>query len=145
MFGAALTERLVRRFGVGPAFIGAALVIGVAALLPPLAHGSVAVCAIMLSIAQLGDMAWSVHNINELSLRQAIAPAQLLGRVNSAAHLTFRGILPLGALLGGAIAERIGLRNAMFVGAAGFLLSTLWLIFSPIRRLRELPPASIIS
>ena len=65
--------------------------------------------------------------------------------MNSAAHLTFRGILPLGALLGGAIAERIGLRNAMFVGAAGFLLSTLWLIFSPIRRLRELPPASIIS
>jgi predicted MFS family arabinose efflux permease len=48
-------------------------------------------------------------------------------------------VLPAGALLGGALAEAIGLRAAMFVGAGGFLFSTLWLICSPIRRLRELP------
>jgi hypothetical protein len=97
------------------------------------------VCAAFLAVAQLGDMAWSIYNINELTLRQAVAPSHLLGRVNSAAHLMFRGVLPAGALLGGALAEAIGLRGAMFVGASGFLLSTLWLICSPIRRLRELP------
>ena len=84
-------------------------------------------------------MAWSIYDINELTLRQAVAPSHVLGRVNSAAHLMFRGVLPAGALLGGALAEAIGLRGAMFVGAGGFLLSTLWLICSPIRRLRELP------
>ena len=139
LFGALTAERLVRRFGFGQTLIGAALLAGVAGLLPPLAHGPVAVCAAFLAVAQLGDMAWSIYNINELTLRQAVAPSHLLGRVNSAAHLMFRGVLPAGALLGGALAEAIGLRGAMFVGASGFLLSTLWLICSPIRRLRELP------
>lgn len=139
LFGALTAERLVRRFGFGRTLIGAALLIGVAGLLPPLAHGPVAVCAAILAVAQLGDMAWSIYNISELTLRQATAPSHVLGRVNSAAHLMFRGVLPVGALLGGALAEAIGLRGAMFVGASGFLLSTLWLIFSPIRRLLELP------
>ena len=139
LFGALTAERLVRRFGFGPTLIGAALLAGIAGLLPPLAHGPVALCAAILAAAQLGDMAWSIYNINELTLRQAVAPSHVLGRVNSAAHLTFRGVLPAGALAGGAVAEAIGLRGAMFAGASGFLLSTLWLIFSPIRRLRELP------
>jgi predicted MFS family arabinose efflux permease len=139
LFGALAAERLVRRIGVGWSLIGAALLSGVASLLPPLAHGSVAWCASILAVAQLGDMAWSIYSINALTLRQAIAPGHLLGRVNSAAHLTFHGVLPAGALAGGAVAEAIGLRAAMFVGAGGFLLSTLWLIFSPIRRLREMP------
>jgi predicted MFS family arabinose efflux permease len=139
LFGALIAERLVRRFGIGPTLIGAALLPAVAALLPPLAHGPVWLCAAILAMAQLGDMAWTIYGINELTLRQAIAPSHVLGRVNSAAHLTFRGVLPAGALLGGALAEAIGLRAAMFVGAGGFLFSTLWLICSPIRRLRELP------
>jgi predicted MFS family arabinose efflux permease len=139
VFGALAAERLVRRFGFGYTLIGAALLPAIAALLPPLAHGPVMLCAAILAVAQLGDMAWSIYAINETTLRQAVAPSHILGRVNSAAHLTFRGVLPVGALAGGALAEFIGVRPAMFVGAAGFLLSTLWLIFSPIRHLRELP------
>ena len=64
-------------------------------------------------------------SINELSLRQSIAPNHLLGRINSAMHLMFRGVLPVGAFAGGALAELIGVRSAMFVGAVGFLLSNL--------------------
>lgn len=139
--GAFAAERLVRRFGFGRTFIGAAAVTGVTALLPPLAHGPVAVCAIFLGTAQLFDMAWPVYNISELSLRQAVTPNHLLGRVNSAMHLLFRGVLPVGALAGGMIAEVIGMRITMFAGALGFLLSTLWLVFSPIRHLRDLPDA----
>lgn len=139
VFGALAAKRLVQRFGFGHTLIGAALVPAIASLLPPLAHGPVALCAAILAIAQLGDMAWSIYDINELTLRQTVAPSHVLGRVNSAAHMMFRGVLPAGALLGGALAEAIGLRAAMFVGAGGSLLSTLWLIFSPIRRLRELP------
>jgi MFS family permease len=139
VFGALAAERLVRRFGFGRTLIGAALMTGIAAVLPPLAHGPLPVCAAVLAVAQMGDMAWSIYDINELTLRQAVAPSHVLGRVNSAAHLMFRGVLPVGALAGGALAEAIGLRGAMFVGAGGFLLSTLWLVFSPIRRLQELP------
>jgi predicted MFS family arabinose efflux permease len=57
-------------------------------------------------------------------------------------HLLFRGVLPMGALAGGMIAEGIGIRLTMFLGALGYLLSTLWLVFSPIRKLRVLPELS---
>ena len=138
-FGALCAERLVRRFGVGHTLIGTAVIIGVANLLLPLARGPVWVCAAILAVAQLGDMAWSIYTINELSLRQAITPDHLLGRVNSAMHLVFRGVMPLGALAGGALAEAAGIRTALFAGAVGVLLSTLCLVFSPVRHIRELP------
>jgi predicted MFS family arabinose efflux permease len=139
VFGALLAERLLHRLGLGRMLIGAAWMIGLAMLLVPLAHGPVALCTAFLVAAQLGDMAWPIYNINETSLRQAIVPHHLLGRVSSAGHLLFWGALPLGGLAGGAIAQTIGIRQTMLIGALGYLLSTLWLTFSPIRHLRKLP------
>jgi len=83
---------------IGPrTFIGSAALIGMAMLLIPLAHGSVAACSAFLIASQLGDLAWPVYTISERSLRQAITPNHLLGRVNSSMHLLFHGVLPLGA------------------------------------------------
>ena len=141
VFGALLAERLLHRLGLGRMLIGAAWMIGLAMLLVPLAHGPVALCTAFLVAAQLGDMAWPIYNINETSLRQAIVPHHLLGRVSSAGHLLFWGALPLGGLAGGAIAQTIGIRQTMLIGALGYLLSTLWLTFSPVRHLRKLPVA----
>jgi len=141
LFGAFMAEWLVHRFGFGPTFIGSAMVTGVAMLFVPLAHGSIAVCAAFLITSQIGDLAWPVYNINDRSLRQAITPDHLLGRVNAAMHLVYHGVLPLGALTGGAVAQAIGLRHTLLIGALGFLLSTLCLVFSPVRCLHELPHA----
>jgi hypothetical protein len=141
LFGAFLAEWLVLRFGFGRTFIGSALAIGLAMLLIPMAHGSVAVCSAFLIASQLGDLAWPVYTISERSLQQAITPDRLLGRVNSSMHLLFHGVLPLGALAGGAIAQAIGVRQALLIAAIGVLLSTMWLVFSPLRRLRDLPHA----
>jgi MFS family permease len=142
--GGLVAPRLVERFGFGPTLIGAALVTGITMLVPTLSRGPVAVCAAILGAAQLFDMAWPIYNINELSLRQAVTPSHLLGRVNAAMHLLFRGILPVGAFAGGMIADRIGIRITLFLGATGYLLSTVWLLFSPIRHLRELPETSTV-
>jgi predicted MFS family arabinose efflux permease len=137
--GALLAERLVTRFGFARTFLGSALVTGLAALFVPLAHGPVwAACAFLLA-AQIGDVAWPVYNIAETSLRQAVTPDHLLGRVNSAMHLLFRGVLPLGSLAAGVFAGHFGVRPPLLVGAVGFLVSALWLVCSPLRRLRELP------
>lgn len=68
LFGAFLTEWLVRRFGFGRTFIGSAVVIGIAMLLIPLAHGSAAICSAFLIASQLGDLAWPVYTISERSL-----------------------------------------------------------------------------
>jgi predicted MFS family arabinose efflux permease len=139
--GAFLAGRLASRWGIGRTLIGSTLAIGLAMLAAPLARGSVAFCTAVLIASQLCDAAWPVFSINETSLRQAITPDRLLGRVNAALHLVFQGILPLGALAGGAIAEVIGVRSTLLVGASGMLLSTLWLVCSPVRRVRDLPTA----
>jgi predicted MFS family arabinose efflux permease len=137
--GAIMAPHLVRRLGLGSSMIASMAVIGIAALIPALAHGSVAACCVFLIVAQLGDVAWPVTSICDQSLCQAVAPPALLGRVNSAMHLMFRGVLPAGALVGGAVASVVGLRSTMAMGAVGFLLSGLFLVFSPIRRMRALP------
>jgi len=48
-------------------------------------------------------------------------------------HLLFRGIYPAGGLAGGALAQAIGVRNTMLIGAAGILCSIVLLI--PVRTL----------
>jgi hypothetical protein len=45
----------------------------------------------------------------------------------------------LGSLVGGAIAQNIGIRQTMLIGTGGYLLSTLRFTFSPVRRLRKMP------
>jgi MFS family permease len=62
-----------------------------------------------------------------------------LGHVSALLHLLFRGFIPVGAILGGLLADRVGVRQTMLLGIAGFLLSNAWLFFSPIRCLREIP------
>jgi predicted MFS family arabinose efflux permease len=68
-----------------------------------------------------------------------VAPDRLLGRINSAMHLLLYGIMPAGALAGGILAQWLGIRATLFLAAIGFLLSTLWFVFSPVRTLRTLP------
>jgi predicted MFS family arabinose efflux permease len=49
------------------------------------------------------------------------------------------GLIPLGSLLGGILGETLGLRPALWVGAALLFPSWLWLLCSPARSLRTLP------
>ena len=81
-------------------------------------------------------MAFPLFNINELTLRQKAAPPHMLGRVNACMQLLFKGLFPFGALLGGALAAATGPRQTLLVSALGILASSLWLIFSPVRKLQ---------
>jgi len=74
-----------------------------------------------------------------VSLRQRITPDRLLGRMNASRRFVIWGVIPLGQLASGGLAVWIGLRPTLFVGAAGISLAFLPLVFSPVRKLRELP------
>lgn len=135
--GAAAAPRVTRRLGLGWAFIAAALILGAASLLVPLAHGPAPLPLLFLIAQQLiGDSAWPILLINERTLRQTVAPGELLGRVNAAMQLLTAGMIPLGALAGGALAGSLGMRPTLYISVAGVLLSSLWLIFSPLRTQR---------
>ena len=101
-------------------------------LLVPLAHGSVALCSAFLIASQLGDMAWPVYSINRNQPAPGDHPKSSVGpRESQPATCFSTARITLGALAGGAIAQTIGIRQAMLIGAFGYLLSTLWLTFSP--------------
>ena len=140
LIGALISERVVRRFGLGPTFVVTSLVIGVAFLLIPLAGVLLRFSVALMMASQLvGDMAWSIYNIHELSLRQSVTPDHVLGRVNAAMQLLTRGVFPAGAILGGVLGAAIGLRETLTVAGLGILFSSVWRMVSPVRTLREQP------
>jgi len=140
--GAFLVGPIVRRFGLGPALFGSLILGSLAVFLIPLAAGPVWMPVIFLVAAQFfGDALHTIYEVNEISLRQAITPDRLLGRMNASMQFMLAGLAPLGAIAGGLLAENLGIRSTLFIAATGILLSTLWVFFSPIPRLRELPTA----
>jgi MFS family permease len=72
----------------------------------------------------VSGVAMVLWNVVTVSLRQRITPDRLLGRMNAAYRLVGWGTMPLGALLGGVLAEVLGLRPTFLV-AAGIALLTL--------------------
>jgi MFS family permease len=65
-----------------------------------------------------------VFNVILGSLRQALTPDRLLGRVISAFRLFSYGVVPLGSLLGGVLARSFGLRAPFVVAGVVIPLTT---------------------
>ncbi len=137
--GSVLAGRVVRRLGLGRTFVGMLLLLGFSSLLTPLAAGPLWQATAFMSLSQLGDVFRTIYFINDVSLRQAITPDHLLGRVNASTQLLVEGVGPLGAVLGGVLGEQLGVRSTLFIAALGPFLACLWLLASPVRALREQP------
>jgi MFS family permease len=135
--GALLANRLSRRFGVGPTIIiGAAG--SVATLLLAVAPESNPI-PFLIAAQAISGMGVPIYNITQVSFRQAITPERLQGRMNSVMRFIVWGVMPLGALIGGALASWVSLRFAIWVGAIGMSLAVLPVLLSPVRTLREMP------
>ncbi len=135
--GALLADRFAHAFGVGPTIIGSAMTFGVGVLLIPLASNTGLVSILLLIGAGLVSGAASViYNVNQVSLRQAITPDRLQGRMNASMRFLVWGIIPIGSLIGGFLGDRIGLRPTLWGAAIGSFLPFLWVLFSPVRKIR---------
>jgi MFS family permease len=131
--------RLSRRFGIGPTTIAVTLLQAPAFLTVAFApEGNAALPFLIVSQLVLG-FTLVTYNIVQVSYRQAICPARLQGRMNSAMRFIVWGTIPLGTLAGGALASWVGLRETIAIGAIGSGVSFLWILLSPQRHLREMP------
>jgi MFS family permease len=83
-----------------------------------------------------------VYNVAQVSYRQAICPPALLGRMNAAIRWIVWGTLPLGGLLGGAVGTAIGIRPTIWIGITGAWAAGLFVYFSPLRKMRDVPEIS---
>ena len=76
----------------------------------------------------------TLYFVNQLSLRQAITSVRLLGRVTAARRFVLFGVATVGAFIGGALGESIGLRATLLVGSAALALELVLLLSSTIRQ-----------
>jgi MFS family permease len=141
LIGALAAGRVARRCGVGPTMLGATFTIAVAALLIPLAGGPLPVIVAVLAFALfLQAFGISLNGINLVSLRQAMTPTQLQGRMNATFRFLNLIAVTIGALLVGALSEVIGLRLTLVIGGCGLFIPFLRLLLSPTRSLQKVEP-----
>ncbi|MGW2859518.1 MFS transporter [Streptomyces sp. NPDC001205] len=139
--GALCAGRLAGRFGQARVIWLSALATGPFALLWPLSGkgAAAALFAVASGVVFFGAV---VYNVAQVSFRQTLCPERLLGRMNATLRFLMWGTLPLGALVGGAVADAFGARSALWVCAIGFLVVPLPLLLSPLRRMRDLPDSA---
>lgn len=116
--GSMLAPRAKQKFGETVVLFGGAALMGVPlgalAVLP-----SVVVTGVVMLASGLGMGLWQVISS---SLRQAITPDRLLGRVMSSYRLIGRSATSLGAVLGGGLASGFGLRAPALTCALGMIV-----------------------
>lgn len=141
--GALISRRLVARFGLGPTLLATSILsLACALLIPiagsPLVGSSLVVTFGLLAAHQLLSDGFSVaFVIQAVTLRQTVLPRETLGRANAAIHICTSGLLPIGALIAGVLAEIVGTRNAVWIGVIIGLVAPLFLL--PLRHLKEMP------
>ena len=144
LLAAASAERLSARFGVGPVIMHGLVLTAVGWQIYGLVQRGMPGATVALGMGfLLFDFGATLFGINYLSLRQAITPDRLLGRMTATMRFLTVSVAPLGSLLGGVLGEWIGLRATLLtIGGLGLLLAAVVSGLSPLRRHRRLPAVS---
>jgi MFS family permease len=144
--GAWFGSRVTGRFGYGRVLLITLILGNTAPVLVALAGTDpVGTLALFCSVFVVMGVGIGIANVHAVTLRQAALSEELRGRVNAAYRLISWGAIPVGATLGGVVAEVTDARTAMVAGACGMVLATLWVAFSPVRRLASIDEAARLS
>jgi len=131
LIGSVVAARYGRRLGMRHALVHMQILTGVARCLVPLAVLVPGPVIVLASGEFLLGIARTILNVNQLSLRQAMTPDHLQGRMSASIRFLMWSAVPVGALLGGFAAERIGLIPTMTFAAVGTTASALWILTMP--------------
>lgn len=132
LLGAFTAAWIPRRIGLGPTLFVTILVGGLSLTLVPLAQYGFAIPLLFASML-VGSFVNPVYNINQVSLRQAIVPDRVQGRMNATVRTIIWGTNPIGAFIGGIIGSTYGILPALYAGIAVSLLAGSWILLGPIR------------
>jgi Na+/melibiose symporter-like transporter len=86
-----------------------------------------------------GAASGTLYNINQVSLRQALTPPEMAGRMNATMRWFVWGTMPIGSLIGGIIGVSLGLRETLLISGIGASLAFIPLLFGPVWRIKEMP------
>jgi MFS family permease len=145
VIGAIIATRIGRRIGLGPAYALGCVVFPVSLLLIPLAGPGMPMPLILALLfgsefgAGLGVM---ILDINVGAILYARTPDRIRARAGGAFRFINYGVRPVGALLGGLLGGALGVREAIWIATIVATGGVLFLIGTPVLRLRELPAVS---
>jgi MFS family permease len=140
VIGSLVTTRLGRRIGIGPTYLLGCILFPVPLVLVPLADGPKPLVLAMLFLAEFGSgLGVMILDISAGSIFAALVPHRLRSRVSGAYMVVNNGVRPVGSLIGGFLGTTIGLRPTLWIAVIGAIAGFLWLLPSPIPKMRELP------
>lgn len=138
--GAMLANRIRVRIGVGRTLVsGIVLASGCPLILLIPSGPSVSSICLLSGAMFLCGFGVLTFNVNTISLRQLVTPNRLLGRMNASYRLVVLGTAPLGALFGGLLGQSEGLRTSFVIAVVLMTTPLLYVPFSPVFRLTEMP------
>ncbi len=143
LLGALVATRVERLLGIGGAYLVGAVLFPLPLVLVPLASGSEIRVGVMLGAAEfLSSVGVMILDVNANSLGFLRTPDRIRARMSGTFRFVNYGVRPVGALLGGALGTAIGLQATLWIGVLGALLGAVFLVFSPIPRLRTVAEAA---
>ena len=144
LLGAIATPRIVAKIGEARAipisaigFCTVPFFLPAISLVPELAFPFLAIQMFLTSFTVL------LYNITQVTFRQRITPPRLLGRMNASVRFVVWGVMPIAALLAGALGTWIGVVPTLWIAAIGELFAGLFVVTGPFWTMRELPEAHV--
>ncbi|MFI7445715.1 MFS transporter [Nonomuraea indica] len=142
VLGAWATTRLAKRYGEERVMLFSVLLFPIEILAVGLLAGplwwKLTVLALM-GTATGGIVVAYATCMSAIALR--VTAPELRGRVNATMTFAVQGVMAVGGITGGLLAELIGLRPVIIVSAAGIALSAVWIWTSPLRTASRAPHA----
>lgn len=122
LLGALAAEHVARRTSEAPLIFTCWALNSLLLLVPLLVPDARAIAA-TFAVVGFANM---LGNVVGQSLRQRLVPSSLLGRVGGAGRMLAYGSMPLGAALGGVVAETFGLPSVLVGAAVLSLVGVAW-------------------
>lgn len=139
VLGAILAAQLTRWVGVGRLIAISVVVFPAAIGLVALASGPIWLRAVEFGIAEfVSSFSVMCLDIPLAALNASVTAENMRSRMTGAFITINYGIRPFGAVLGGLLGSWIGPRETILVSATGGVLAVLWLLRSPILKVKTI-------
>ncbi|TCO54902.1 MFS transporter [Actinocrispum wychmicini] len=131
--GGVLGASLSGRFKAGPTIIAGHWFTPLGYGLIPLATNGTAGLVVLCLGQLLFGFSIGFDGPAEMGFRQSVTPDRLQGRMNATIRSFNRGMIVIGAPLGGALADALGNRTAMWIAVGGLVVQAVAITCTPLR------------
>jgi MFS family permease len=140
--GALLAPRLAKRYGVGRLVLVGSILFPAPIAVMALATGPHWLAATIIAAGEaLSAAGVMIFDVNLNAVQTAVTADHMRSRVSGVFSTINYGSRPLGAVIGGLLGSWIGVRPTLLLAAVGGAMCCLWLLPSPIPRIRTLSDA----